>query len=144
MASTSSFFFLAALASISGVQASSECFQSVYNQTIALFNSAPFAYSLELDTASHCQNWCNETPKCQAWVYVENSGHCDLHRTGPLSLLDNNGFTFGGCEPVNATRPVVTTTDRALIPTPSRTPVELGDNFSVWIQILCSVSIPRS
>ncbi|PYI35299.1 hypothetical protein BP00DRAFT_252055 [Aspergillus indologenus CBS 114.80] len=46
-----------------------------------------------------CQNWCRNVEACQAWLYVDQSGQCDLHRTKALSLSDNTGFKFGRCEP---------------------------------------------
>ncbi|KAJ5243885.1 hypothetical protein N7489_003981 [Penicillium chrysogenum] len=39
---------------------------------------------------------------------MELSGRCDLHRTAALTISDNVGFTFGGCDPINITLPVAT------------------------------------
>lgn len=82
-----------------GTEALSDCRSSVHNKTIAYFNSAPLAFSYELATALDCQHWCDKVPACQAWVYVDQSNQCDLHRTMALSVSDNTGFIFGGCKP---------------------------------------------
>ncbi|RHZ46089.1 uncharacterized protein CDV56_104746 [Aspergillus thermomutatus] len=109
IAPTRPFIFLAALA-LAGVEAKSDCWTSVHNETIACFNSAPIAFSFDLDTASDCQSWCGKIPNCEAWIYINQSSQCDLHRTAPVSISDNSGFTFGGCDPVPIieTRPVAT------------------------------------
>ncbi|PYH77960.1 hypothetical protein BO82DRAFT_168938 [Aspergillus uvarum CBS 121591] len=92
-----SFMLMAALA-FSNVEALARCQNSVYNETVAYFNSAPVTVSFEIATATECQSWCRNVKACQAWLYVDQPGQCDLHRTKALSLSDNTGFTFGGCE----------------------------------------------
>ncbi|OQE66440.1 hypothetical protein PENNAL_c0187G11733 [Penicillium nalgiovense] len=111
MASIRSVLLMIALA-LQGSKALSDCQGFVHNETIAYFNSAPMTFSYELATALDCQNWCEKVPACQAWVYLDQSNQCDLHRTTALSISDNAGFIFGGCKPsaVNESR---------LAPTPS-------------------------
>lgn len=111
MASIRSILLVIALA-LQGSEALPDCQGSVHNETIAYFNSAPITFSYELATALDCQSWCEKVPACQAWVYVDQSNQCDLHRTTALSVSDNAGFIFGGCKPsaVNESR---------LAPTPS-------------------------
>ncbi|KAJ5382696.1 hypothetical protein N7517_000607 [Penicillium concentricum] len=105
MASIRSILLVIALA-LQGSEALPECQGSVHNETIAYFYSAPMTFSYELATVLDCQNWCEKVPACQAWVYVDQSNQCDLHRTTALSVSDNAGFIFGGCKPsaVNESR----------------------------------------
>lgn len=140
MAPKSSIIFLVGLASICSAEASSQCWKSVYNETVAVFNSAPFTYSLELETATVCQSWCGDISKCQAWVYVDHANHCDLYRTSPLSLSDNSGFTFGGCEPTNSTQPIPTTSWNP-VPSASSTPVQSTDGFSVSSKFYIGINV---
>ncbi|KAJ5651621.1 uncharacterized protein N7484_005344 [Penicillium longicatenatum] len=98
MASMRSILLVIALA-LQGSEALPGCQGSVHNGTIAYFNSAPMTFSYELAAALDCQNWCEKVPACQAWVYIDQSNQCDLHRTTALSVSDNAGFIFGGCKP---------------------------------------------
>ncbi|KAJ5277499.1 hypothetical protein N7534_008323 [Penicillium rubens] len=98
MASIRSILLVIALA-LQGSEALPDCQSYIHSETIAYFNSAPITFSYELATALDCQRWCEKVSKCQAWVYVEQSNQCDLHRTEALSVSDNAGFIFGGCKP---------------------------------------------
>jgi hypothetical protein len=115
MASIRSILLAIALA-FQGSEAVSDCQSSVHNETIAYFNSAPVTFSYELATALDCQNWCEKVPTCQAWVYVDQSNQCDLHRTTALSVSDNAAFIFGGCKPdtVNASTRLAPTASPSL------------------------------
>ncbi|CDM36563.1 hypothetical protein DTO013E5_9597 [Penicillium roqueforti] len=101
-----SFVVLATLAVATEV--SSECWTSIRNDTIACYNSAPITFAFDMNTTAECQDWCGRVEKCQSWIYMELSGRCDLHRTAALTISDNAGFTFGGCDPINTTLPVAT------------------------------------
>lgn len=103
--------FLTSALAIIGVQALSECWTSVHNEIIPLFNSAPITFSYNLNTAADCLNWCGKVEKCEAWVFVEHSKQCDLHPKAALTIDPNVGFTFGGCDPttVNKTQLAVDT-----------------------------------
>ncbi|KAI2790194.1 hypothetical protein POX_d05700 [Penicillium oxalicum] len=107
-----------------GSQAASDCQNSVQNKTIAYFSSAPMTFSYELATVWDCQKWCEKLPECQAWVYIEQSNQCDLHRTPALSVSDNAGFIFGGCMPdaINASTKLAPTPTPSLHPFLLRTP----------------------
>lgn len=96
--------FLTTALAITGVQASSECWTSVHNETIPLFNSSPITFSYKLNTATGCLNWCGKVEKCEAWVFVEHSKQCDLHPKPALTIDQNAGFTFGGCDPTTVTK----------------------------------------
>ncbi|KAJ5964747.1 uncharacterized protein N7479_004623 [Penicillium vulpinum] len=89
-----------ALATLALAVEASECWTSIRNDTIACYNSAPITFNFDLKTATDCRNWCGEIEKCQSWTYVEYSNQCDLYRTAALSISNNTGFTFGGCDPV--------------------------------------------
>ncbi|KAL4883403.1 glycosyl hydrolase family 71-domain-containing protein [Aspergillus karnatakaensis] len=103
MAPLQSLIILAAVTLV-GAEVSSDCQASVHNDTIAFFSSAPITFSFDLDTMTDCQIWCTEVPKCQAWVYVDQSSQCDLYRAAPLSVSESFGFTFGGCAPTSVDR----------------------------------------
>lgn len=116
------------------VEASSACWNSVRNDTIGCYNSAPLTFTFNMNTASDCQKWCGKVEKCQSWIYVDHSGQCDLHRTTALTISDNIGFTFGGCDPVNDTLPVaslVPSFSIAATSTPASTRVEMETGYSV-------------
>lgn len=102
MASTSFTIFLASALVMNGVQASSECWTYIHNGTIPLFNSAPITFSYDVNTATDCLKWCGQVEKCEAWVFVEHSKQCDLHPSTALTIDQNTGFTFGGCDPTTA------------------------------------------
>ncbi|RAH40199.1 uncharacterized protein BO95DRAFT_518897 [Aspergillus brunneoviolaceus CBS 621.78] len=130
-----SFMLMAALA-FSNVEALAGCQNSVYNETVAYFNSAPVTFSFEIATATECQNWCRNVKACQAWLYVDQSGQCDLHRTKALSLSDNIGFTFGGCEPNPESR---------LPPSPTASPTASSSAAASKNQIPSeSATLPRA
>lgn len=113
------------------VEGSSKCWTSVHNDTIAFHSSAPITFSFDLKTATDCQNWCGEVTKCQSWVYVEYSNQCDLHRTAALSLSENIGFTFGGCDSINGTLPVATFAPSALSGIAAGIRVEMETGYPV-------------
>ena len=93
----------AILASALAESSSSSCWDTMHNSTLAVFSSAPIAFSLDRATASQCQAWCGRVSNCQAWVFVDQLLQCDLHRAAPVNVLpETNGFVFGGCDPSGA------------------------------------------
>ncbi|KAH8435062.1 uncharacterized protein LDX57_012691 [Aspergillus melleus] len=118
-----------------GTHASSDCWATVHNETVACFSGAPIAFSFDMDTAADCQHWCGEVEKCHSWLYVAHSSQCDLHRNAALSTSFSSGFTFGGCAPTlaNATEAssdssVSTSTRVATEPTGSPEPKRGADH----------------
>lgn len=109
MASIRSILLVIALA-LQGSEALPDCQGYIHSGTIAYFNSAPITFSYELATALDCQRWCEKVSTCQAWLYVDQSNQCDLHRTKALSVSDNAGFIFGGCTPRAANESPTTST----------------------------------
>ena len=80
--------FLATALAITGVQASSECWTSVHNETIPLFHGAPTTFSYTLNTATDCLNWCGKVEKCQklgSLSSIQNSVIFAARRHWPLT-----------------------------------------------------------
>lgn len=135
MASIRSILLVIALA-LQGSEALPDCQGYIHSGTIAYFNSAPITFSYELATALDCQRWCEKVSKCQAWLYVDQSNQCDLHRTEALSVSDNAGFIFGGCttKAANASRTAPTPSSSmhsAVISTPTASETASETAYSV-------------
>lgn len=91
-------FFLASLAGTTAASASSQCTDSVWNQTIAFYSSGPITFGSNFTDFTACASKCETLDTCESWLFSAGGGRCDLFANSPVATTHNPNFVYGGCK----------------------------------------------
>jgi hypothetical protein len=73
------------------------CLSKLTYNEFALFNGAPITFKYGLLNAAACGQYRERVKGCQAWLYVEGGGKCNLYSSPALSTTVINRFAHGRC-----------------------------------------------
>ena len=77
---------------------STSCSSGYASNTVGVFSGAPITFSVKLNGPVACGQKCDSVDKCEAWLYTESSGKCELYRRKALHVTSNLGFAYGTCD----------------------------------------------
>lgn len=95
--------FFASLACTTAAGASSQCRDSVSNDTIAFFSSAPITFGSNFTNFTACASKCKALDTCQSWLFSSGGGRCELFANPAVTTAQNPNFVYGGCKNIEST-----------------------------------------
>ncbi|KAJ5921289.1 hypothetical protein N7466_009615 [Penicillium verhagenii] len=85
------------LACTSAASPSSQCRDSVSEDTIAFFSSAPITFGSNFADSTACAAKCEILDTCVSWLFSAGGGRCELFATSAVATAQNPTFVYGGC-----------------------------------------------
>lgn len=131
-----SVILLDAVCTVSGT-----CLDQVSSNTMAIFNGAPFAFAKDYGSGQECAGFCDKLSECNAWLFSERGGECQLYKANALSTFKSQHFTYGICNghrssPASSSVAVAAVTSHNPNSTPSHS-AGLSDRIS--LHVCCSL-----